>query len=39
MFRLLLALSSLAIIGSVSAQSEKGALTGTISDPNGAMVD
>ena len=39
MFRLALAFCSLAIIGSVSAQSEKGSLTGTISDPNGATVD
>jgi Carboxypeptidase regulatory-like domain len=39
MFRLVLAFCSLAIVGSVSAQNEKGSLTGTISDPNGAMVD
>jgi hypothetical protein len=36
---LLLALSSLAIVGLVSAQSEEGSLTGTISDPSGAVVD
>jgi hypothetical protein len=39
MFRLVLAFYSLAIVGSVSAQSEKGSLTGTISDPNGVVVD
>ena len=39
MFRIVLAFASLAIFASVSAQSEKGSLTGTISDPNGALVD
>jgi hypothetical protein len=38
MFRLLAAACSLVFIGSVSAQSDKGSLTGTVSDPNGATV-
>ncbi len=39
MLRLLLATCSLACIGSVDAQNEKGSLSGTISDTNGATVD
>jgi hypothetical protein len=38
-YRLVLAFCSLAIVGSVSAQNETGSLTGTITDPNGALVD
>ena len=39
MLRLFLATCSLAFIGLVDAQNEKGSLSGTISDPNGATVD
>jgi hypothetical protein len=38
MSRLLFAIFSLAFITSVSAQNERASLTGTISDPNGAVV-